>query len=202
MTTPAVIQFRVFGIPKPQPRARSFVLRGKGGRPILSKTGEPIIRVHEAGTAENWKSLVADAAREFVPMPPLLGPLRVDIHFVFPRPKAHYKSQSVAAKLSGAKPVLKPNAPTWYCMSRNDRDNLDKAVLDALTVIGMWKDDGQVCAGEITKCYECEGMTPGAFIRIEELGNLAGNCSVWWMRTVEANLDSEVIHRRFAEVGG
>lgn len=190
MNPMTIIQFRVFGEPKPQPRARSFVLRGKGGKPILSKAGEPIIRVHEAGTAENWKGLVAQAAKEFVPMPPPIGPLRVDIHFIFPRPKAHYRTNG----------QLKPNAPTWYCMSRNDRDNLDKAVLDALTVIGMWKDDGQVCAGEITKCYESDGMTPGAFIRIEALDYSSGNSPFsWFMHPLRYEPDSELIARRFVE---
>ena len=53
------ILFFVRGEPKGQPRPRSFALRGKGGKPILSKTGQPIIRVYESGTAEEWKSQVA-----------------------------------------------------------------------------------------------------------------------------------------------
>lgn len=77
------ITFTVLGTPKAQPRARSFVLRGKGGRPILSKTGQPILRVHEAGSAEEWKQAVALAAKDFVPMPPLQGPLRVGTATMF-----------------------------------------------------------------------------------------------------------------------
>lgn len=121
------ISFFASGDPKPQPRARSFVLRGRGGKPILSKYGQPIIRVHEAGTAEAWKSQIALAAKEFVPMPPLQGPLCVDIDFRFSRPKAHFRANG----------DLKPSAPHWFIQRRGDRDNMDKAVLDALTVLGI-----------------------------------------------------------------
>lgn len=137
------ITFEVIGDPKPQPRARSFILRGRGGKPIMGKNGQPILRVHEAGTAEAWKQAVALAAKEFVPMPPLQGPLRVDVEFRFARPKAHFNSRG----------ILNPNAPTWHTAHRGDRDNLDKAVLDCLTAIGMWEDDSQACDGRITKRY-------------------------------------------------
>jgi Holliday junction resolvase RusA-like endonuclease len=155
---PTMIQFEVLGIPKPQPRARSFVLRGKGGKPILSKTGQPILRVHEAGTAEQWKSQVAEAAKPYVPFPPLSDPIRMDIEFRLPRPKAHYRSNG----------ELKPNAPIWHT-GRGDIDNLFKAVSDALTVIGMYLDDGQVCVGHIWKIYTTLDRPAGAFITIVPL---------------------------------
>lgn len=136
------ITFFVAGQPKAQPRARSFVLRGKGGKPIMSHSGQPIIRVHEAGTAEHWKSQIALAAKEFVPMPPLQGPLRMDIEFRFPRPKGHFRSNG----------ELKPSAPAWHT-KKPDRDNCEKAVTDALKTLGMFCDDCQICAGEVSKKY-------------------------------------------------
>lgn len=153
--------FFVPGIPKAQPRARSFVLRGRGGKPILDKNGQPIIRVHEAGTAEHWKSQVAQAAKDFVPMPPLQGPLRVSIEFIFPRPKAHFRANG----------ELKPNAPHWHTI-KPDTDNLKKAVYDALTTIGMWSDDSQICEDKAKKFYSSPlagCLTGGAHIFIEQM---------------------------------
>ena len=149
------ISFFVSGTPRPQPRARSFVLRGKGGQPILTKDGQPILRVNDPGTAEAWKQAVALAAKPFIPMVPLQGPLRVDIEFFFPRPKAHCRSNG----------ELKASAPYWHT-GRGDVDNLWKSCADALTTIGMWDDDGQVCAGFIQKHY---AEKPGAAISIYQL---------------------------------
>src|SRR5579864_8225849 len=151
------ISFFVPGIPKPQPRARSFVLRGKGGKPILSKTGQPILRVHEEGSAENWKSLVAQFAKPFVPMPPHTGPLCMDVDFIFPRPKTHYRTNG----------QLKESAPAWHTI-RPDCDNCRKAVEDALKVLGLFCDDCQICAGQTRKFY---GVTPGAQVTIRVMVN-------------------------------
>src|SRR5512146_3305702 len=109
------LTFFVPGEPKPQPRARSFVLRGKGGRPILTKDGQPIIRVNDPSTAEGWKSQIALVAKPLVPFPPLSGPIAMQCHFVFPRLQAHFRANG----------QLKPNAPEWHT-SRGDIDNLWK----------------------------------------------------------------------------
>lgn len=143
------IRFFVAGLPKPQPRPRAFA----------RKFGDKWqARVYDASTAEGWKSLVANAARQYVPFPPLQGPIRCDITFWMPRPKSHFRSNG----------ELKPNAPHWH-ISRGDRDNLDKAVLDALTQLGMWDDDSQVCCGEVSKRYGSAIGRPGAQITIEAL---------------------------------
>lgn len=140
------IRFFVAGEPKPQPRPRAFA----------RKFGDKWqARVYDASTAEGWKSLIANAAREHVPFPPLQGPVRCQIEFRMPRPKAHFRS--------GGR--LKPTAPDWH-INRGDRDNLEKAVLDALTQLGMWDDDSQVCCGEVVKKYD---IAPGALITIEAL---------------------------------
>ena len=147
--------FFVEGTPRPQPRPRAF---SRGG----------FTRVYDPATAEGWKSQVAIAARPFVPVARILGPVRVDIHWSFPRPQSHFRTGKHAGE-------LKPNAPRWHTQGRGknggDRDNLDKAILDALTELRFWKDDGQACAGELTKKYVVGDELPGAMIRIEELSN-------------------------------
>lgn len=55
-------------------------------------------------------------------------------------------------------------------MAKRDRDgDGDKAVLDALTDLGMWKDDGQVFAGEILKFYHAKNAAPGCHVVIKRL---------------------------------
>ena len=141
------ISFFAPGLPRPQARPRAFAR--KFGNIWQA-------RVYNASTAEGWKSCIAIAARPHLPVTPLQGPLRVDVDLYLPRPKAHYRSNG----------ELKSNAPIWHT-SRGDRDNFDKAILDCLTEIGMWKDDGQVCCGEVSKIYTPCNRVTGAKIRIE-----------------------------------
>jgi crossover junction endodeoxyribonuclease RusA len=141
------IVFRVDGIPKAQPRPRAF---SRGGH----------ARVYDAGTAEGWKSQIAIAAKPFIPSEPLTMPLRVNLTFYMPRPKSHYRTGKHAGE-------LRPDAPVWHT-GKPDRDNLDKAVMDALTTLRMWGDDGQVCDGRIRKLYDT-GEGPGCLVTILEL---------------------------------
>ena len=141
-----MIAFSVYGNPKGQPRARAFFRKGHG------------VRMYDAGTAEGWKGLIAMAARDHIPATPLEGPLAVSITFCFERPKSHYRTGKHAGE-------LRPDAPYWH-PCKPDRDNADKAVLDCLTTIGMWKDDCQVCSGTIRKLW---GEPAGMLVKIEEL---------------------------------
>ena len=146
--TDQTIYIEVRGEPKGQPRPRAFSM---GGR----------VRVYNPATAEGWKSAIASAALPHVPPMPLQGPLRVDVAFVFKRPNAHFGTGKNAA-------VLKATAPQFH-VAKPDRDNLDKAVLDALTTIGMWHDDAQVAMGTLSKRYARPGELAGATILIEPL---------------------------------
>lgn len=128
------IQFAVSGEPKPQPRPRAFARKLAGGGYAA--------RVFDAGTAEAWKSLVAQAAKPWLPATPCQEALRLSLVFEFARPKAHFTTRG----------VLRANAPC-HPMGKGDVDNLAKAVLDALTQIGLWRDDGQVVKLEVVKRY-------------------------------------------------
>lgn len=147
------ITFYVPGEPKGQPRPKAFA-RNFGGKWMA--------RVYDAGTAENWKSQIAIAAKQFIPAEPLTGPLRVDLTFYFPRPKGHYRSGKNAHQ-------LKDGAPTYHT-SKPDRDNSEKAVTDALTILGMWVDDSQICAGEVRKLYT-DGHRPGCQVDIAQIAD-------------------------------
>jgi Holliday junction resolvase RusA-like endonuclease len=142
--------FFVPGIPKAQPRPRAFARKMGNGKFAA--------RVYEAGTAENWKSCIAIAARRYYPdRSSLTGPLMLDIEFAMPRPKSHFRS----GKRSNE---LRDDAPRWHS-AKPDCDNLAKAVMDALTQLGgFWIDDSQACIVRISKRYTSND--PGALIEI------------------------------------
>lgn len=144
------IRFWVPGIPKPQPRPRAFAMRIKG-------TGKSSARVYNPGTAEAWKNDIAIAAREHIPAEPLTGPVLCAIDFFLPRPKRLMRKKDPDGAIRHDR---KP-----------DRDNLDKAVLDALTHLGFWLDDGQACTGGVRKFYHPKGHGPGAHIIIKQVND-------------------------------
>ncbi len=87
-------------------------------------------------------------------------PLRVDVTFVFPRPKTIRRNGRTARVPVVGPRIVKATVP--------DRDNLDKAVLDALKGIA-WTDDGQVADGRLRKFYAASGEQPHVAVRIREI---------------------------------
>ncbi len=132
-----IIQFTVYGDPKPQPRPRAFSCNGTA-------------RVYDPHTAEGWKSAIADAARPHCPREPMRGPVDVRLSFQFKRPKTHYRSGKHADQ-------LRDDAPGWHT-KKPDCDNISKAALDAMTLLGFWKDDSQVSSLSVVKQYGEPGM--------------------------------------------
>ena len=85
---------------------------------------------------------------------PLSGPLRCDLVFVMPRPQSMvWKTRKMPRDFHAKKP---------------DRDNLDKAVMDALKGLA-WNDDAQICQGSIEKWIAGGDEQPHVSIRIREL---------------------------------
>lgn len=140
----STITFFVAGLPKAQPRVK-FASRGKFGR------------AYTPDSANDWKALVMLEAKKHFSAP-LEGPIAVTLWFAFPRPKSHFNSKG----------ELRESAPYWHT-SKPDRDNLDKCVLDALTTIGAWRDDCQVCKGTIAKHFTAPGDSAGVAIIIDRI---------------------------------
>jgi Holliday junction resolvase RusA-like endonuclease len=135
-------RFFVPGLPIAQPRTRSTA----NGRHYTPNNG-----------VVKWKRSIQFAARQQFSGLRMEGPFRVDLEFVFPRPK------SITWK-------TRPMPSIWH-IKKPDRDNLDKAVLDALTGI-FWHDDCQVCSGSIEKRIAGGGDGSGVEIfvyRFEEM---------------------------------
>jgi len=120
-----MIEFVVPCVPVAKPRPRAS--QAGGFTRIYTPTG---------GAIGQFIASVRLAATDAYTGPPLQDPLRVDCEFVFPRPKG---------KIWKTKPM-----PREWKASKPDRDNLDKAVLDALNGL-IWRDDSQVVDGRITK---------------------------------------------------
>lgn len=124
------IDFFVAGIPKAQPRVKAFVRGGHAG-------------VYTPDSAEYWKQAVRLQATANAPESLVAHPVRIELDFFLPRPKAHHKRDG----------SVKPNSPVWHC-KKPDLDNLIKAVTDAITdTQRIWLDDSQIYQITATKTY-------------------------------------------------
>jgi len=126
------VTFFATGDPKGQPRPRAF---SRGGH----------VRVYDPGTAEGWKGQIAIACKSKIPAEPIKGPVRIVLTFYFARPASHYFTGK-------RRDVRRPDAPGAH-LAKPDADNLAKAVLDAMTTLGFWRDDSQVCDLYVIKQY-------------------------------------------------
>lgn len=142
ITTPRLIEFTVAGVPIAQPRAKA-TRRGKGVHVYTPDNG-----------IVGFKFDLKQTAKQLMDGPLLRGPLRVDCEFVFPRP---------SNMIWKTKPM-----PRVRKVTKPDRDNLDKAILDALTGV-VWADDNQVCAGSIDKWIAAGDEAPHTLVTICEI---------------------------------
>lgn len=149
MTEPGSITIHVLGDPQGQPRGRAFV--GPGGH----------ARIHEDGSAEGWKSAVAEIMIPRLPGEPWLGAIRIRMDWLFDRPKSHFGTGRNAG-------FLKPSAPVFKT-SKPDTDNAEKAILDCLTRLRLWRDDAQVAWVKKIKWYCPIGVRPGMVLTIWEI---------------------------------
>lgn len=148
-----LLKITVPAIPVGQPRMRAM---SRGGHaklytPRLIKSSDGTKRIHPI---HDFKATIKHVASGWFSGAPLRGPLRVDVICVFPR---H------SAKVWKSKPM-----PRYPHVQKPDRDNVDKAVLDALKGI-VFADDCQVCAGSIEKWHAAGDEQPHVEIVVSEL---------------------------------
>jgi crossover junction endodeoxyribonuclease RusA len=143
----AGVAFKVPGIPRPQGSSK-WIRSATTGKSIPGRN--PALA--------NWRSRVADfAMNAWGDMPVLLGPLKIQLHFRFPRPKSHYGAGRNAEK-------LKPSSPLSH-IQRPDLDKLVRAVFDGMTGI-IFKDDSQITGLAATKEWSPDNR-PGVFVIVE-----------------------------------
>lgn len=156
----ARLELRVHCTPVGMPRPRARAMQTKGGdwvgqvyqpkRPGRSKKDQAFVR------AAAFKGAVKDAVWQAGrPAEPWTGPIRLTIDAFFERPKYLQKRSSP----EGAIPHT----------SRPDRDNVDKAVMDALKDVGLFVDDAQVCDGPVRKWWVAKGCAAGVVIVAERI---------------------------------
>lgn len=141
------INIFVAGLPVAQPRPRAVSFRGHA-------------RMYSPGTSNEWKACVIRDLKQYAGTFLAGVPLRCDLTFYLPRPAGHYGTGKNAG-------VVKASAPTRPT-GKPDRDNLDKAVCDAITASGLWADDSQVTDGRIRKRYAGLDRSTGCNITITE----------------------------------
>ncbi len=122
---------RVIGKPQPAGSKRAFINR---------KTGKPIV-TDDNPRAKPWQQEIAST----VMGERFEGPVRLELTFYVRRPKGHFGTGSNSDRLKSSAPRFPTTKP--------DATKLVRAVEDALTHAGLWRDDSQVVEQHVRKVY-------------------------------------------------
>ena len=137
------VEFIVYGNPKTAGSKRAFI------NPHTKK----IAVVDSCKQGKDWRLDIKNTAIHHSSDDPCLCPVRVELLFMLPRPKYHYRADgSLKEKYKRIRHTKKP-----------DIDKLSRAVLDALTGV-IWKDDSQVYIKTAEKTYSSKS---GCVISVE-----------------------------------
>lgn len=151
-----MIELRIPAVPVAQPRVRAAFRKGKGAAKGQVSMYTPTKIKNADGTKKDhpivaFKSTVRMAFERKYSGAPYGLPLRVDCCFVMPRPQKLLRKTDPEGRIPHAQ---KP-----------DRDNLDKAILDALKGLS-WVDDSQISSGLIEKWWAAKNEGPHAIVVI------------------------------------
>ena len=131
----------------------------QGSKKGFSRAGSTRVQMVESSArVKPWRESIRAAALAEMgdDWTPIDGPVEVTITYYLPRPKSHYGTGRNAGQ-------LKPTVPLAHT-TKPDIDKLDRAVLDALTSAGVWRDDSQVWSLYPVKLYADDA--PVTVIRI------------------------------------
>lgn len=124
------------------------------------------IRDDNAETLHPWRVQVTAAAVDALGQRPrITSACEISVWFYFERPASHYGTGRNAEQLKDYAPAYPDNVKS------GDIDKLQRAIFDALTAAGVWKDDSLVARVYAEKLWTSPaGMTiPGARIHVSEL---------------------------------
>lgn len=142
------VSLRFFLPIKPKPKGNAKELRKRRGKLVI---GNP--QRHK-----DHQAALRAMAWLYAPDRPLKGPIRLDVTFVLPLPKAAPKWKVEAARANTLRPTVRP-----------DRGNLLKMIEDALEGV-IYTNDSHVVEGMVRKVY---GEEPGYEIHVEELSQVS-----------------------------
>jgi Holliday junction resolvase RusA-like endonuclease len=150
------VELYVEGVPHGRPRPRGRAVRTKGGK-WVAQFYQPKNPSRRGGKGDKawaranaWFKAVRRACFQRMPATPWDGPVSLTIDAYFERPKRLCRRSD-------------PEGPLRHT-AKPDRDNVDKAILDALKEAGLFGDDSQVCDGPVRKWYAAKGCRPGVII--------------------------------------
>lgn len=140
------LSFSVFGEAVTQGNKRAFpVYRGKGSEREF--TGKTVITEKGGARLAEWRNAIVLAARAAMNgADPIEGPVGISLMFYVKQPKR-------------PKYVLPAVRPDW--------EKLSRAVCDALTAAGVYRDDGQIVTAAVCKRYAMD--TPRVEVIVEEV---------------------------------
>jgi Holliday junction resolvase RusA-like endonuclease len=157
-----VIGFIVRGAPATQGSKTPHAVRRKDAHGEWEYTGKVTVVEGKTKASQqkftSWREAVKSAAVEAMKVTgasgpeglsfPLEGPLEVAMIFTLRRPKGHYRSGKSTSHL------LRDGAPD-YPHVKPDAGKLARAVEDAMTDAGLYRDDAQiVCYRPLIKVYD------------------------------------------------
>jgi Holliday junction resolvase RusA-like endonuclease len=149
------VRFTVHGKPQPAGSKRAIPIYRKGRQ----FTGRVAV-VEDAKRSKPWQTVVAAAAVEAMDGRELLtGPLALEVYFYVARPAGHYGKGRNASRLRASAPR--------YPAVKPDTTKLVRAVEDAMTAAGVWRDDAQVVSQSNHKRY---GLPERAEVTVSEVG--------------------------------
>lgn len=143
------VAFSVACLPIPQPRQRHRVVRSGPNAYATNYTPakHPV---------NGFKAAIMFEARKWCDRPLPYGPIEIRLRFRFPLP--------TSAKAADRRAIAAGQTLPYVAKLRNDGDNLEKAVWDALAGI-VYADDGQICRWRGERVYAKE---PGVDIWMTE----------------------------------
>lgn len=149
------IRFTVPAVPVAQPRPRATMAHnGHARMHEVTHVGSAKDGTRRPHPIAAFKATVRLAAQQAYQGPPLECPLRMTVVFVFRRiDKFVWKTRPMPRLPHSSKP---------------DRDNCEKALLDALKGT-VFADDAQVCCGEVSKWIAAGDEQPHVEVTIEPL---------------------------------
>jgi len=155
-----MLRAHVVGTPRTAGSTRAIPVKRKGVEQVTStKDVRSVVVADEPVGTAAWRGAIVDRVRKLLDGRPVeRGPVAVRLVFALSRPR------QVPAERAGW-PSAKP-----------DVDKLTRAVLDALTAAGVWKDDAQVCDLRAVKHYpgaHAGQHVPGVLIAVYRLGHPA-----------------------------
>lgn len=140
MSAQRIFDVFVDGTPVPQGSKRAW---------FNQKSKTVVMREQAGERLTSWRAEIVGIVRQLRADIGLFereeGPMSVGLTFYQARPIGHYGSGRNAH-------LIKDSAPV-YPIKPPDIDKLTRAVLDALTIAGVWVDDSQVVASTQRKRY-------------------------------------------------